>query len=203
MDCSNLSIINLSIINSRSLLKLMLIELTMLSNHLSPCHPLLLPLSIFPVWGPFQMSQFFTFSSVQFTLSVMSDSLRPYELQHPRPPSPSPTHGVHSNSRPSSLWCHPAISSSVVPFSSFPQSLQASESFPMSQLFAWGGQSTGVSALASFLPKNTHDWSPLFNFFSLKKIILSLFQQINNKNAWIIVSLSLRLNIKTWLSSFF
>ena len=100
-------------------------------------------------------------SSVQFSHSVMSDSLRPRESQHARPPCPSPTPGVHSNSRPSSRWCHPAISSSVVPFSSFPQSLPASESFPMSQLFAWGGQSTGVSALASFLPKNTQGWSPL------------------------------------------
>ena len=78
-----------------------------------------------------------------------------------RPPCPSPTPGVHSNSRPSSQWCHPAISSSVIPLFSCPQSLPASESFPMSQLFAWGGQSSGVSALASFLPKNTPDWSPL------------------------------------------
>ena len=101
------------------------------------------------------------FSSVQFSRSVVSDSLWPHESQHARPPCPSPTPGVHANSRPSSRWCHPAISSSVVPFSSCPQSLPASESFPMSQLFTWGGQSTGVSALASFLPKNTHDWSPL------------------------------------------
>ena len=100
-------------------------------------------------------------SSVQFSRSVVSDSLRPYELQHARPPCPSPTPGVHTNSCPLSRWCHPAISSSVVPFSSCPQSLPASESFPMSQLFAWGGQSTGVSALASVLPKNTQDWSPL------------------------------------------
>ena len=81
-------------------------------------------------------------------------------LSMDRPPCPSPTPRVHSNSRPSSRWCHPAISSSVVPFSSCPQSLPASESFPMSQLFTWGSQSTGVSALASFLPKNTQDWSP-------------------------------------------
>ena len=101
------------------------------------------------------------FSSVHFSHSVVSDSLRPHESQHTRPPCPTPTPGVHSNSRPLSPWCHPAISSSVVPFSSCPQSLPASESFPMSQLFAWGGQSTGVSALASFLPKNTQDWSPL------------------------------------------
>ena len=90
----------------------------------------------------------------------MSNSLRPYELQHARPPCPSPTPGVHSNSHPSTQWCHSAISSSVIPFSSCPQSLPASESFPMSQLIAWGGQSTGVSALASFFPKNTQDWSP-------------------------------------------
>ena len=92
------------------------------------------------------------FSSVQFSGSVMSDFLWPHESQHARPPCPSPTPRVHSDSRPSSQWCHPAISSSVVP-SSCPQSLPASESFPMSQLFACGGQSTGVSALASFLPK--------------------------------------------------
>ena len=91
----------------------------------------------------------------------MSDSLRPHELQHARPPYPSPTPGVHSDSCPSSQWCHLAISSSVVPFSSCPQSLPPSKSFPMSQLFTWGGQSTGVSALASFLPNNTQDWSPL------------------------------------------
>ena len=97
---------------------------------------------------------------VQFSRSVVSDSLRPHESQHTRLPCPSPTSGVHSNSCPSSWWCHPAISSSVVPFSSCPQSLPASESFPMSQLFAWGGQSTGASASASFLPENTQDWSP-------------------------------------------
>ena len=90
----------------------------------------------------------------------MSNSLRPHELQHARPPCPSPTPGVHSDSRLSSQWCHPAISSSVVPFSSCPQSLPASESFPMSQLFTWGGQSTGVSALASFLPKKSQGWYP-------------------------------------------
>ena len=83
----------------------------------------------------------------------MSDSLRPHESQHARPPCPAPTPRVHSNSRPSSQWCHPAISSSVVHFSSCPQSIPAWESFPTSQLFAWGGQSTGVSALASFPPK--------------------------------------------------
>ena len=99
--------------------------------------------------------------SVQFSCSVVSDSLRPHESQHARSPCPSPTPGVHSDSCPSSQWCHPATSSSVVPFSSCPQSLPASESFPMSQLFAWGSQSTGVSASASFLPNNTQDWSHL------------------------------------------
>ena len=99
--------------------------------------------------------------TVQFSCSVVSYSLRPHESQHTRPPCPSLTLGVYPNSCPLSQWCHPAISSSVVPFSSCPQCLPASESFPMSQLFTWGGQSTGVSALASFLPKNTQDWSPL------------------------------------------
>ena len=101
------------------------------------------------------------FSSVQFSHSVVSDSSRPHESQHARPPCPSPTPGVHSNSCPLSWWCHPAISSSVIPFFSCPQSLPASESFPMSQLFTWGGQRIGASALASVLPINTQDWSPL------------------------------------------
>ena len=99
--------------------------------------------------------------SVQFSHSVVSDSLRPHGLQHARPPCPSPTPRVYSSSCPSSWWCHPAISSSVVPFSSCPQSLPASGSFPMSQLFAWGGQSIEFSASASVLPMNTQDWSPL------------------------------------------
>ena len=99
--------------------------------------------------------------SDQISRSVMSDSLQAHESQHARPPCPSPTPRVHSNSHPSSWWYHPAISSSVVPYSSCPQSLPASESFPMSQLFTWGGQSTGVSALASFLPKKSQGWSPL------------------------------------------
>ena len=99
-------------------------------------------------------------SSVQFSRSVVSDSLWPHESQHARPPCPSPTPGVHSDSHPLSQWFHPAISSSVVPFSSCPQSLPASESFPMSQLFPWGGQSTVVSALASFFPKKSQGWSP-------------------------------------------
>ena len=101
------------------------------------------------------------FSSVQFSCSAMSDSLWPHELQHARPLWPSPTLRVHPNPCPSSRWCHPAISFSVFPFSSCPQSLPAAESFPMSQVFSWGGQSTGVSASASFLTKNTQGWSPL------------------------------------------
>ena len=91
----------------------------------------------------------------------MSDSLQPHESQHARPPCPSPTPGVHPNSCPLSRWCHPTISSSVIPFSSCPQSFPASGSFPMSQLFAWCGQSIGVSASTSVLPMNTQDWSPL------------------------------------------
>ena len=98
-------------------------------------------------------------SSVQFSCSVVSGSLWPHESQRARPPCPSPTPGVYSNSGPSSRWCHPAISSSVAPFSSCLQSLPASGSFPMSQLFAWGGQNIGVSASASVLPMNTQDWS--------------------------------------------
>ena len=101
------------------------------------------------------------FSSVQFSRSIVSDSLWPHESQHTRPPCPSPTPGVHPNLCPSSRWCHPAISSSVVPFSSCPQSLPPPESFPMHQIFSWGGHSIGASALASVLPKNTQDWSPL------------------------------------------
>ena len=99
------------------------------------------------------------FSSVAQSLS---DSSRPHESQHARLPCPSPSPGVHLNSYPLSRWCHPPISSSVVPFSSCPQSLPASESFPMSQLFAWGGQSTGVSALASLWLFNCFSKTPLF-----------------------------------------
>ena len=97
--------------------------------------------------------------SVQFSHSVISDSLRPHEPQHTRPPCPSLTPGVYSNSCPSSQWCHPAISCSVVPFSSCPQSLPESGPFPMSQLFSWGGQSIRVSASAWVLPMNIQDWS--------------------------------------------
>ena len=101
------------------------------------------------------------FSSVQFSCSVVADSVWPHESQHARPPCPSPTPGVHPNPCPPSWWCHPAISSSVIPFSSCLQSFPASRSFQMSQLFAWGGQSTGVSASTSVLPMNTQGWSPL------------------------------------------
>ena len=102
-------------------------------------------------------------SSVPFSSvgSIVSNSLRPHELPQARPPCPSPTPGVYPNSCPLSMWCHPAISSSVVPFSSCPQSLPAPGSFPMSQLFTWVGQSIGVSVSASVLPMNTQDWSPL------------------------------------------
>ena len=111
------------------------------------------------IYIPCQWDANESWGSVQFSRSV--SSLQPHESQHSRPPCPSSTSGVHSNSHPSSRWCHPAISSSVVPFSSCSQSLPASGSFPMSQLFTRGGQSIGVSALASVLPMNTQDWSPL------------------------------------------
>ena len=99
-------------------------------------------------------------AAVQFSRSVVSDFLWPHEPQHARPPCPSPTPGIHPNPCPSSWWCHPTISFSFIPFSSCPQSFPASGSFPMSQLFAWGGQSIGVSASTSVLPMNTQDWSP-------------------------------------------
>ena len=106
--------------------------------------------------------QYFPFILIirfQFSHSVVSNSLQPHELQHARPPCPSPAPGVYPNPCPSSRWCHPAISSSVIPFSSCPQSFPASGSFPMSQLFTSGGQSIGVSASTSVLPMNTQDWS--------------------------------------------
>ena len=107
------------------------------------------------------LSSVIQFSSVQFSHSVVSNSLRPHESQHPRPLCPSTTPGVHSDSHPSSQWCHPAISSSVVPFSSCLQSFPASGSFPMSQFFTSDGQSIGISASASVLPMNIWDWFPL------------------------------------------
>ena len=137
------------------------------------------------------------FSSVQFSRSVVSDSLWPHELQHARPPCPSATPRVHSNSCPSSRSCHPAISSSVVPFSSCPQSLPASESFPMSQLFASGGQSIGVSALASVLPMNTQsfrmDWLDLLAVQGTLKISSPTpqFKSINSSALSFLHSLTL------------
>ena len=132
----------------------------------------------------------------------MSDSLQPHESQHARPPCPSPSPGVHSDSCPSSRWCHPAISSSVVPFSSCPQSLPASQSFPMSQLFAWGGQSIGVSALASFLPKNTQDWSPLgqTGWISLQSKGLSRAFALGSKNLRIHSSIHVKARGNKWYS---
>ena len=100
-------------------------------------------------------------TSVQFSCTVVSDSLRPHGPQHAKPPCPSPTPKFYPNPCPLNRWCHSIFSSSVVPFSSCPQSLSASGSFQMSQLFASGGQSTEVSALASVLPMNTQNWSPL------------------------------------------
>ena len=138
----------------------------------------------------------------QFSCSVVSNSLWPRELQHARPPCASPTPRVYSNSCPSSWWCHPAISSSVVPFSSCPQSLPASESFPMSQLFPWGGQSIGVSASASVLPKNTQDWLTSFrmdwlDLLAVQGTLESLLQHHSSKasilwcSAFLTVQLSL------------
>ena len=142
------------------------------------------------------------FSSVQFSRSVVSDSLRPHELQHARPPCPSPTPRVHTNPWPSSQWCHPTVSSSVVPYSSWPQSFPASGSFPMSQFFAWGGQIIGVSASASVLPMNTQDWSPLgwtgwesLGLLAVQGTLKSLLQHHSSKasilpSAFFIVQLS-------------
>ena len=143
--------------------------------------------------------------SVQFSCSVVSNSLRPHELQHARPPCPSPTHGVHSNSCPLSQWCHTTISSSVVPFSSCLQSFPASGSFLVSQLFASGGQSIGVSASASVLPMNIQDWFPLgwtgwisFQSMGLSRVFSNTTVQ---KHQFISIQLSLLSNFHnhTWL----
>ena len=123
-------------------------------------------------------------SSVQSSRSVVSDSLPPHESQHTRPPCPSPTPRVHPNSCALSRWCHPAILSSVVPFSSCPQSPPASGSFPMSQLFAWGGLSFGVSASTSVLPMNTQDWSFRMDWLDLLAVqgtLKSLLQYHSSK----------------------
>ena len=135
---------------------------------------------------------------------IMSDSLWPHESQLTRPPCPSPTPRVHPNSCPSSWLCHPAISSSVIPFFSCPQSLPTSESFPMSQLFAWGGQSIGVSASATFLPMNTQDWSPFewIGWISLQsKGLLRVFSNTTvQKHQFLSAQLSSQSNsyIHTW-----
>ena len=121
------------------------------SDAIQPSHPLSPSSSCLPI----------RFRSVQFNRLVVSNSLRLHGLQHVKIPCPSPTPGACSNSHPLSQWCHPTISSSVIPFSSCLQSFPASGSFPMSQFFTWGGQSTGASASASVLPVNTQDWSPL------------------------------------------
>ena len=143
--------------------------------------------------------------SVQFSHSAVSDSLQPHEPQHTRPPCPSPTLGVHTNPCPLSQWCHPTISSSVGLFSSFPQSFPASGSFPMSQLFASGGQSIGVSASTSVLPMNTQDWSPSewTGWISLQSKGLSrVFSNTTvQKHQFFSTQLSLQSNshIHTWL----
>ena len=142
--------------------------------------------------------------SVQFSRSVVSNSLQPHESQHARPPCPSPTPGVLSNSRPSSQWWHPAVLSSVVPFSSYPQSLQASESFPMSQLFTWGGQSTGVSAL--IIPSKEHPGLISFRMYWLDSLAVrgtlkSLLQNHSSKsiNSSLLSFLHSPTYIHTWL----
>ena len=144
------------------------------------------------------------FSSFQFIHSVVSDSLWSHESQDSRPPCPSPTPRVHSDWHPLSQWCHPAISSSVIPFSSCPQSFPASKSFPVSQLFPWGGQSTGVSALASFLQKKSQGWSPLecTGWISLQSKGLSrVFSTTVQKNYFFSSQPSLESDsyIHTWL----
>ena len=154
--------------------------------------------------------------SVQFSRSVTSDSLRPHELQHARSPCPSPSPGVYPNSCPSSWWCHPAISSSVVPFSSCPNSSQH-QSFPMSQLFAWGGQSIGVSASASVLPMNTQDWSldgllgspcsprysqessPTPQFKSINSSVLSFLYRVQLSHPYIATGKTIALTRRTFV----
>ena len=133
--------------------------------------------------------------SVQFSCSVMSDFLQPHELQHARPPCPSPTTTVYSNSCRWSRWCHPAISSSVIPFSSCPQSLPASGSFPMSQLFTWGGQGVGVSASTSVLPMNTQDWTPdWLDLLAVQGTLKSLLQYHSSKHQFFGAQLSSQFN---------
>ena len=150
---------------------------------------------------------FLSFSSDQFSHSVVSNSFQPHELQHVKPlpefTFPSPTPRVYSNSCPLSQWCHPAISSSAIPFSSCPQSLPASGSFPMSQFFTWGGQGIGVSASPSVLLMNTQDWSPLgwTGWISLQsKGLLGVFNSTVQKHQFFSAQLSSQSNshIHTW-----
>ena len=144
------------------------------------------------------------FGSVQFSRSVMSDPLRPHELQHARPPCPSPTPRVDPNSCPLSWWCHPTISSSVVPFSSHLQSFPTSGSFQMSQFFASGGQSIRVSASVSVLPMNTQDWSPLgwTGWISLQsKGLSSVFSLEETLLCWPLASRGLRHSLAPGSSS--
>ena len=137
------------------------------------------------LYGPTLTSVFdISISSVQFSRSVVSDSLWPHELQHARPPCPSPAPRVYPNPCPSSWWCYPAISSSVIPFSSCPQSFPASGSFPMNQFFAWGGQSIGVSASASVLPMNTQDSFPLGWTIILSSLFKLIFLVDNVLICW-------------------
>ena len=144
-------------------------------------------------------------SSVQFSRSVVADSLRPHEPQHTRPPWPSPTPGVYPKSHPLSQWCHPTISSYVISFSSCPQSFPASGSFPMSQLFASGGQSIGVLASTSVLPMNTQDWSSLGWTGQISLQSMGLSRVFSNttvqKHQFFGAQLSLQSNlyIHTWL----
>ena len=148
----------------------------------------------FIAWESYSVTTF-QFSSVQFSCSVVSDSLQLHESQHAKPPCPSPTPRVHPNPCPLSRWCYPTISSSVVPFSSCPQSSPASGSFPMSQLFAWDGQTIGVSASTSVLPMNTQglisfimDWLDLL---AVQGTLKSLLQHHSSKASI------------PWLSAFF
>ena len=139
-------------------------------------------------------------NSVQFSRSVVSDSLRPHGLQHARPPCPTPTPTVYSNSCPFSWWCHPTISSSVVPFSSHLQSFPASGSFQMSQLFPSGGQSIGVSRSTSVLPMNTQDWFPGWIFLQSKGLSRVFSNTTAQKHQFFGTQLSLESNshIHTW-----
>ena len=157
------------------------------------------------VFGSLCLSFWVRPPSVQFSHSVVCDFLWPHGLQHDKPPCPSPTPGVYPNSCPLSQWCHPTISSSVIPFSSCPQSFPASGSFQMSQLFASGGQSIGVSASTSVLPMNTEDWSPLewTGWISLQSKGLSrvFSNTLVQKHQFFSTQISLQSNshIPTWL----